>query len=330
MPKLLLTGGCGFIGSHCVEGLLKDTDWEIVIIDRLDVSGNLKRLTSIRDWENQKTRVKFIWWDLKSELNEQVKKEIGEVDYIWHLAASSHVDRSIADPMSFVMDNVVGTTHMLNFARTLPNLKLFINFGTDEVFGPSINDYGHKELDAHRPSNPYSASKAGAIDMGYAFYKTYQLPIITTHTANCFGEKQFSEKLIPKCIRMVQQQKPMPIFAALQDGQMKAVGSRFWIHAREVCNALLFLTNKGRIGEFYNITGVEALTNMELCEMIANIIGKPLITDFVDSNVIRPGHDLQYIIDGTKLKEMGWSPKLSIKESLAETVNWTINNPEWL
>ncbi len=330
MSKLLLTGGCGFIGSHCVEGLLKETDWEIVIIDRLDMSGNLRRLTSINNWETQKNRVKFIWWDLKSQINEQIKKEIGHVDYIWHLAASSHVDRSIIDPMSFVMDNVVGTTNLLNFARTLDNLKLFINFGTDEVFGPAPKGYNNKEGDSHRPSNPYAASKAGAIDMGYAFYVTYKLPIITIHTMNCFGQKQHPEKLIPKCIRMVQQQKPMPIFAKWKDGQMKAIGSRFWIHAKEVFNALLFLTDKGKIGEFYNIIGFNELTNLEVCEMVAEVIGKPLIPDFVDFHSIRPGHDIRYALDGNKLKELGWSPKVSIKESLSETVNWTINNPSWL
>ncbi len=330
MNKVLLTGGMGFVGSHIVEGLLKETNWEVVILDRLDISGNPKRLTDIDVWEGQKHRVKFVWWDLKSDLNEKVSEEIGPINYIWHLAASSHVDRSIEDPMSFVLDNVVGTTNLLSFARRLKDLKLFINFSTDEVFGPAEKGYNSAEEDKHRPSNPYAASKAGAVDMGYAFYKTYGLPIITTHTMNIFGEKQTPEKLIPKCIRMVQQQKPMPIFSELKDGKMVAVGSRFWIHAREVFNALLFITEKGQAGEFYNIIGFDEFTNLEICQMVAQVVGKPLIPEFVDFHSSRPGHDIRYALDGAKLKELGWMPKLPIKDSLTKTVQWTINNPYWL
>ena len=330
MKKVLLTGGMGFLGSHVLEGLLKQTDWQIVILDRLDTSGNPKRLSDILVWEKEKHRVKIVWWDLKSSLNDRISTDIGEVDYIWHLAASSHVDRSIEDPLSFVMDNVVGTTNLLEFSRKLKNLELFINFSTDEVFGPAEKGYAHNEGDKHRPSNPYSASKAAAVDIGYSFYKTYSLPIITTHTMNIYGEKQSPEKLIPKCIRMVQQQKPMPIFAELKDGKMTAVGSRFWIHAREVFNALLFITNKGKIGEFYNIIGFDEFTNLEICQMVASVIGKTLIPDFIDFHSSRPGHDIRYALDGTKLKELGWSPSLPFKESLSKTVLWTINNPYWL
>lgn len=330
MKKLLLSGGCGFVGGHLVEGLLKDTDWEIVILDRLDISGNLRRLTSMDIWESQKHRVKFIWWDLKADINEHIQKEIGEVDLIWHLAASSHVDRSITDPMSFVMDNVVGTTNLLNFARRLKTLKLFINFSTDECFGPAPKGYSNVEEDPHRPSNPYAASKAGAVDMGYAYYVTYGLPVITTHCMNIFGEKQHPEKLIPKCIRMVQEQKPMPIFAEWKNDKMVAVGSRFWIHAREVFNAILFITEKGVAGEFYNIIGFDEFTNLEICEMVAGAIGKPLIPDFVDWHSSRKGHDIRYALSGEKLKKMGWVPRMSIQDSIKKTVNWTVNHPEWL
>ncbi len=331
MKRILLTGGAGFVGSHVVEGLLKSTDWDVVIIDRLDISGNLRRLTHIDAWEQEKHRVTFIWWDLKSEINGAVARAIGDVDYIWHLAASSHVDRSIADPMGFVMDNVVGTTNLLNFARTQKNLQLFINFSTDEVFGPVPQGRNSKESDPHRPSNPYAASKAAASSMGYAFHVTYKLPVITTHTMNIFGEKQYPEKLIPKCIRMVQEQKPMPIFAEWKNGKMEAVGSRFWIHAKEIFNALLFITGKGKVGEFYNIIGMnDELTNLQVCQMVADAMGKKLIPDFVDYHSSRPGHDIRYALDGSKLKEMGWNPSMPVVESLAKTVNWTLQHPEWL
>lgn len=334
MKKILLTGGCGFVGSHIVEGLLKQTCWEIVVLDRLDVSGNLRRLTDIGIWEKEKRRVKFIWWDLKASINQHITKEIGDINYVWHLAASSHVDRSIQDPLSFVLDNVIGTTNLLLWAKQKEDegegAELFINFSTDEVFGPAPKGYDNKEDDPHRPSNPYAASKAAAIDIGYAFYKTYGLPIITTHTMNIFGEKQHPEKLIPKCIRMVQQQKPMPIYAEWKDGKMTAIGSRFWIHAREVFNALMLITEKGEIGEFYNIIGFDELTNLEVCEMVAKAVGKPLIPDFIDAYKSRPGHDPRYALDGSKLREMGWKPKISIRKSLEKTVKWTISHPEWL
>ena len=332
MKKLLLTGGAGFIGSHFVEHILKNTDWEIIILDRLDISGNLNRLTDIDVWEDQKKRVKFIFWDLKAELNPFVEKEIGEVDYIIHLAASTHVDRSITDPMAFVMDNVVATTNLLNFARKQTKLEKFINFSTDEVFGPAPIGYANKEEDAHRPSNPYAASKAGAVDMGYSYFITYKVPVITTHTMNNFGERQTPEKLIPKCIRMVQEGKPMPVFAEWdkETGKLKAVGSRFWIHSREVADAILFLLYKGVPGEFYNIIGFDELTNLDVCEIVAKAVGKPLIPELVDFHSSRPGHDMRYALDGSKLKELGWSPKMPIDESLTKTVKWTLENPKWL
>lgn len=165
--KILITGGCGFIGHHLVEHILKNTDWEIVILDRLDISGNLNRLTDLEIWEKEKHRVKFFWHDLKAAINPWLQEMIGEADYIIHLAAATHVDRSIENPMEFVMDNVVGTENILEYARTLKNLKYFINFSSDEVFGPALVGYSHKETDAFRPSNPYSATKAGAVCLAF-------------------------------------------------------------------------------------------------------------------------------------------------------------------
>jgi len=332
MKKLLLTGGMGFIGCHVVESVLKNTDWDIVILDRLDFSGFPNRVLDIECVRQYRNRLQFVYWDLKAELNNFVKKEIGQVDYIWHLAASSHVDRSIENPLSFIMDNVVGTTNLLNFAKEQMKLKQFINFSTDEVYGPAQIGQQHTEKDPHRPSNPYAASKAAQVDIGYSYFITYGIPIISTFTMNNFGERQTPEKLVPKCIRYVQEGKPMPIFSAMdkKTNKMKAVGSRFWIHSREVASALLFLTTHGIPGEFYNIIGFEEYTNLEICEMVASAIGKPLVADFIDAFSQRPGHDLRYALDGTKLKELGWSPQISVKESLEKVVKWTINHPEWL
>lgn len=345
MKRILVTGSAGFIGAHVVPYLLDRTDWEVVCLDRYDTSGNINRLASILTVEQMK-RVKIVYHDLKSPINDFTSKLIGGVHNIIHLAASSHVDRSIEDPLSFVQDNVVGTTNLLVWAEKggmtfdetkddLNNIKKiyhgrFINFSTDEVFGPAEEGYAHKENDPHRPSNPYSASKSGQEAIGYAFYVTKKLPVVTTHTMNNFGEMQHPEKLIPKTIRCVIDQKPMPIFAKLNDdGKLEAVGSRFWIHAKNTASALLFLLEKAIPGEAYNIIGFDELSNLAIAEKVAEIVGKPLIPDFVDFHKARPGHDRRYALDGSKMKEMGWVPEVTFEESLKETVEWTMAHPEW-
>jgi dTDP-glucose 4,6-dehydratase len=198
--KVLITGGTGFIGHHLIEHFLLNTDWEFVCLDRLDTSGTLYRLHEVLHGETGvnhpewKKRVRFVYHDLKSELNSFVANKIGKVDYILHLAAGSHVDRSIEDPMSFVMDNVVGTTNLLNFARTLDSLELLVNFSTDEVFGPAPEGVKYKEWDRYNSTNPYSASKAGAEEMCLAFANTYKLPLVQTHCMNVF---HLLEKKLP-------------------------------------------------------------------------------------------------------------------------------------
>lgn len=331
MKKILITGGAGFIGHHFVEHILKNTDWNIIILDRLDCSGNLNRLIDISVWEKEKHRVKFIWHDLKAEINFFLESEIGEVDYIVHLAASTHVDRSIEDPLSFVMDNVVGTCNLLNFARKIKRLEKFINFSTDEIAGPVEKGVFFKENFAHKPSNPYAASKGGQVDLGYSFHVTFGLPVITTFTMNNFGERQHPEKLVPKAIKNILDGVPMPIFSSLdKDGKLKAVGSRYWLHCRNTASAVLFLLENGKAGEEYNIIGEKEYTNLEICEMISNIIGKPLIPSFIDFHSSRPGHDIRYALDGSKLDRLGWAPPMSIEESLKKTVEWTIKNSKWL
>ncbi len=323
--KLLLTGGMGFIGAHIVEEILKTTNWEIVIIDRLDISGNTRRLTDMDIWEQEKHRVKFIWWDLKAEVNEQIIKEIGDIDYIWHLAASSHVDRSIEDPMSFVMDNVVGTANLLEYARKV-RPKQFIYFSTDEVFGPAPKGTDYKEWDRYKSGNPYAATKAGAEELCLAYENTYKLPIIITHTMNVVGERQHPEKFIPMCIKKVLNGEKVIIHA---DKTKTKSGSRKWIHARNVCKALMFLTEEGESGDKYNIVG-EEMSNLELSQFIARVIKKPLDYEMVDFHSSRPGHDLRYSLDGSKLKNMGFKYPKNLKQSLTKTILWTISHQDWL
>lgn len=323
---LLLTGGMGFIGSHIVYGLLKETDWNIVIIDRLDISGNPERLTSTDIWEKEKHRVKFLWWDFKAPLNELIKKQIGHIDHIWHLGASSHVDRSIIDPMSFVMDNVVGTTNMLLYAKEVQPEK-FIYFSTDEVFGPMENGIPFKEWDRYKASNPYAATKAGGEEMCVAFCNTYKMPIIITHTMNVFGEMQHPEKFIPICIDKILRGETITIHS---DKTKTVSGTRFWIHARNVLRALIFITENGQIGDKYNIVGEKEISNLEMAQFIAKELGLKLKYEMTDFHSSRPGHDLKYGLDGTKLKEMGFKYSSNFEQSLTKTIQWYLKHLDWL
>jgi dTDP-glucose 4,6-dehydratase len=329
--KILITGGAGFIGHHMVDYILQKTDWDIVILDRLDLSGTLNRLSEVIKLDAD--RVTFVWHDLKSPINEFVSKAIGQVDHIVHLAASSHVDRSIEDPVSFAMDNVVGTTNLLVWAKNgglKPKSGFFINFSTDEVFGPAEPGINHKENEPHYCSNPYSASKSGQGAMGYAFYVTYGLPVITTYTMNNYGERQHPEKLIPKAIRSVIEGTPMPIFAEVgEDGELHGVGSRFWLHSWNTASAVLHILAHGKAGESYNVVGFDELTNLEVCQKVADIVGRPLIPEFVDFHKTRPGHDRRYSLDGTKLKELGWRPEISFEDGLKKVVDFTLTHPNW-
>lgn len=332
MTRALITGGTGFIGHHLVEWLLDKTDWELVVLDRLDVAGTLERLRDIPNWESKGTaRVRYVYHDFKAPINEPVSARIGDIDFIFHLGGSTHVDRSITDPMLFVQDNVVGTTNMLEYARTQKNLKRFFNFSTDEVFGPAAPGTAHGEDAPFLPSNPYAASKAGAASMGYSYFVTYGLPVVTTYTMNNFGERQHPEKLVPRTIRSVLRDEVMPIFAKLDDaGKLEAVGSRYWLHAKNTASALLFLCEHSVPGEAYNVIGTDELTNLAMAEKVAAIIGKPLRYELVDFHKARPGHDRRYALDGSKLKALGWVPELSFDESLQQTVEFALSHPAWV
>ena len=336
--KILITGGAGFIAHHLIDKILSNTDWDIVTIDRLDFSGNLNRLNEIvsnYSAQDQK-RVKIIYHDLKAELNPEITSMIGRVDYISHLAAGSHVDRSITHPMEFVMDNVVGTAHILEYARKLDHLERFAYFSTDEVFGPAPLNINYKENDRYNSTNPYSATKAGAEELVVAYENTYGLPSMITHTMNVFGERQNAEKYIPMVIRKVRDNEKVTVHA---DNKMKVAGSRHYIHAEDVADALLFLYNydfsslkadqTGAKCQKFNIVGKDEIDNLELAQFIAKVQKKDLIYEMVDFHSSRPGHDLRYSLDGEKMKLMGWEPKSAYKR-LENVIEWSLENERWL
>jgi dTDP-glucose 4,6-dehydratase len=327
--RILITGGCGFVGHHMVEFLLHNDDCEIVVLDRLDVSGNLNRLTELPIWQKEGKRVSFVWHDMKAELhsNDILNSMVGKVNAVLHIGASSHVDRSISDPMSFVMDNVVGTCNMLNFARTQDNLENFVYFSTDEIFGPAPEGVNYKENDRYNSGNPYAASKAGGEELCVSFHNTYKMPIMITHCMNIFGERQHPEKFIPLCIRRSVTGEAVKIHS---NKTLTKAGSRYYIHAKNVCDAVSFLLKNGKHGEKYNIVGEREVDNLTLAQMISSLVGKPLITEMVDFHSSRPGHDLRYALDGSKMAELGWKPVDNLEQSLKKLVDWSLANPKWI
>lgn len=322
--KALVTGGAGFIGHHLVQAILERTDWKITIIDRLDESGNLNRLGEVGAAKNP--RVKFIFHDLRGAINDQLCGQIGEHDYVLHLAAATHVDRSIQDPLSFVFDNVVATCNLLDFARRV-GCERFLQFSTDEVFGPAPKGTAYKEWDRYRSGNPYSATKAGAEELALAYENTYKVPVIITHTMNVIGFRQHPEKYVPMCISKIENGETITIHS---DKTKTVPGSRFYIDAREVADAVLFLLQHGEVGDKYNIVGEKELDNLQVARIIAAKLGKLLSYEMLDFHSARPGHDLRYALDGSKMAAMGWTPRQSIEQSLGDIVRWTLDNPWWL
>lgn len=325
--SVLLTGGAGFIGHHTVEHILKYTDWNVIVLDSLTYSGNLNFLTDIIIWEQLKERVRFIYHDFRAPISETTKKIIGNVDYIIHMGAESHVDNSIKDPDLFAYSNVIGTVNMLNYAREIKP-ELFIYVSTDEVYGPSINGHLHKEGEAHKPSNPYSASKSGAEAFCYAYWNTYELPVIITNTMNNFGERQNLEKFLPKTVKSILNNEKVILHCRKEGNKIVEVSSRCWLHARNHADGILFIIKNGVPGEKYNITGRKA-TVEEIADLIGKILDKPVNKDFIDFHKFRPGHDMHYGLSGEKMKKLGWIPPYTLEESLEKTVKWMLENPKW-
>lgn len=326
--KILITGICGFLGQHILEHIIKTTDYEIVGIDKLTyASFGFERLRDSGCLDSP--RIKLFSTDFTQPISWGLMKEIGNIDYIIHTGAETHVDKSIENPEPFVMTNVVGTMRILDYAKTLTGLKRMIYTSTDEVFGPAPLGVNYKEWDRYNSTNPYSASKAGGEELCLAYANTYQLPVIITHCMNLFAQRQHPEKFIPSTIKKVLNGETVIIHS---DPTKTKAGSRFYIHCRNAAAAMLFLLDKSQIRDKYNIVGEKEMDNLSLANFIAEVIGKPLKYDMVDFHGSRPGHDLRYALCGEKLRNMGWVMPKGFEASLTETILWYLKteNKKWL
>jgi dTDP-glucose 4,6-dehydratase len=327
MTRLLITGGAGFIASHLIDHVLKTTDWQIVVLDKFTYASNgLQRLKEIGAYDNPRVAIHVV--DISRRMSTCLEKEIGPVTYIVHMAAGTHVDNSIICPRDFLDANVGGTLEMLEYARRVSGLKKFHYFSTDEVFRPAPLGVEHKEWDNYNSTNPYAATKAAGEELSLAWANTFRVPVLVTHTMNVFGERQHPEKYIPKVVQKVLAGEKLTIHGSPQG----ASGSRFYLHGSNVAPAVLFLLQHGKNRDKYNIVGEKEISNLELAQAIAAIIGKPLTYEIVDFHSSRPGHDLRYGLNGTKLKEMGFEMPFKFEDSLNRTIQWMLRaeNAHWL
>ena len=330
MKKALITGAAGFYGHHLLRYLLENTDWHLVALCRENFAGDINRIYELDEFVENKDRVTIVWHDLRSTLPNTVMKTIDakdHVDYIFHVAASSHVNRSIEDPLSFVYDNVVGTANLLEYARKLKKLEKFFYFSTDEVFGPSISEnYKFKAWDRYRAGNPYSATKAGGEELCVAYCNTYDLPIVISHCMNIIGERQHPEKYLPMIIRHLVKKEKVSVHTD-EDGK---IGKRHYIYVDEVSNAIKFLIEHGEVGEKYNIEGQEELDNLELAKYVAKKMDTKLNYELVPGSVARPGHDHDYAISNDAITKIGYKQKVDFWDSIDKTIEWYLENDKWL
>lgn len=332
--RVLLSGCAGFAGSHILEHLLTNTDWNIIGVASWKHKGTPERVEEVLKgnplWKN---RVEIITHDLSAPFPERTKARIGYCDYILNVASDSHVDRSITDPVPFIENNVNLVLTMLELAREMKP-KLFLQFSTDEVYGVAPEGVDHKEWASILPSNPYSASKACQEAIAISYWRTYGVPLIITNTMNLVGEMQDPEKYTAQLVKKIAGGEVVTVH-----GSESYIGKRHYLHARNMADAVLFIVNNvpptffddgdHTMPERLNIVGDIELDNLQLAQMVAEIMDKELKYELTDFHSTRPGHDRRYSLDGTKLKELGWSAPLDFKESLRKYINWTLNNKLW-
>jgi dTDP-glucose 4,6-dehydratase len=333
---VLLTGVGGFIGSHFLEHFLEKTDWTITGIASWRHKGIPERISDSIIYQANKDRVKILTHDLSAPLLVQTKERIGAVDYIVNVASDSHVDRSITDPVPFVLNNTHLILNMLEYAREV-RPSAFIQISTDEVYGVAPPGVNFPEWSPTIPSNPYSASKAAQEAIAIGYWRTYGVPIVITSTMNNFGERQDPEKFVPLVIRKVLAGETVTLHAY---PGCQVAGSRFYLHARNHADAVLFLLQRNDKPPLYangfglparfNVVGDREVDNLAMAQFIADIVGKELRYTMSDSQLSRPGHDTRYALDGKALRDLGWKAPVDFEDSLEATIRWTLKHPSWL
>lgn len=311
--KLLVTGGCGFIGSNFIRYMLKKyPDYQIVNLDKLTYAGNPANLKDIENNPNYS----FVKGDICDPV--VVNEVMKTADQVVHFAAESHVDRSIEDGSVFVRTNVLGTNTLLQSALA-NKIKKFIHVSTDEVYGSTMEG-SFTETDKLNPSSPYSSSKAGSDLLAMSYYTTYGLPVCITRCTNNFGPYQYPEKLIPFFISRLMEGKKVPVYGT-------GLNIRDWIYVEDHCSAIDFVLHNGSAGEIYNIDGGNELTNLEITRQLLKMLGKDESSiEYVED---RKGHDFRYSLEGSKLEKMGWKPRYDFDTALEKTVKWYVENKWW-
>jgi dTDP-glucose 4,6-dehydratase len=328
---ILITGGAGFIGSHVIrQFVINYPEYKIVNVDKLTYAGNLENLTDI----DKSSNYVFEKTDITESLAVEALFKKYQVDGIIHLAAESHVDRSITNPMEFIVTNIIGTVNLLNACRkswlNAMEGKLFYHISTDEVYG-SLGENGFfTETTSYDPQSPYSASKASSDHLVRAYSNTYKIPVVISNCSNNYGPNQFPEKLIPLAFNNIKNNKPIPVYG-------KGENIRDWLYVIDHAKAIDLIFHKGKNGETYNIGGNNEWKNIDLIRLLCNFMDNKLVRAKGTSEKLitfvtdRAGHDLRYAIDSGKLqKELGWSPSVTFEQGLEKTVDWYLKNEKWM